>query len=247
MKKTFRLFGLLMVAVIDFGMTACGSDDEDDGIDTSPISLIAGKDHLIEGADTISSSNKFVAYGSGSTLHAWHVGETSVMVNGKKTISVSVLPLYHLYDDPICEWGCSKEYVKSHQKQGTMNSKSTNDIIGYDDAGAATLLAYSFKNDKLTSAMAVVSTNHTSQYASYLAERYLMLPYYKGEDTYFIGADGLDQESAKTVVVLQVYNYKYLATLYMQAKDYTTRSIMAVGADKSEALKLLESLMTEKQ
>ena len=220
---------LIIVAVIlCFGFTSCGSDDDDkddkDNIDTTPISLIAGDDKTILGADTISTSNRFVAYATKNVVHAWHVGEATLLVNGKKTISIKVSPKYYLYDDPICDWGCDMNYVRSKQKQGTLSSKSTSTLLVYDDAGAASTLAYSFENGKLKSVLAVVSTNHTSQYASYLAERYLMLPYYKGEDTYFVGSDHINLEDASTVVMMQVYTITQLVTIYMPAQDYSTSS-----------------------
>lgn len=229
MKKSFRLAGLLLMAVTFFGFVACGNDgdeDDNDGIDTSPISLIAGKEKVIQGADTINSSNKFVAYGSKNTVYAWHVGEANLLVNGKKSISITVLPQYHLYNDPVCEWGCSQDNVKNKQTQGTLSSKSTSESLIYEDAGAASLMIYQFKNGKLTNVGALVSTNYTSQYASFLAERYLMLPYYKGEDTYFVGVDALELEKGNTVAALSVYSAKYLMTIYMPVSEFTraTRS-----------------------
>ena len=219
-----RIWSMMMLSVMTLPMmVACGGDDSDDGggIDTTPISLTAGKDKTIQGADTISSSNEFVAYGTKNVVHGWHVGEATLLVNGKKTISISVLPMYHLYDDPVCNWGCNVNYVKSHQTQGTISSKSTDDNLIYENAGAASVLVYVFKNGALSSIGAVVSTNHTSQYTSYLSERYLMLPYYHGEDTYFIGADAIELDKAKTVAVLQVYSSTQLVTIYMPASEYT--------------------------
>lgn len=247
MKKEFRLVGLMLMAVVGLGLVACGSDgdgDKDDGVDTTPISLLAGKNKVIQGADTISTSNKFVAYATKNTVHAWHVGEAALLVNGKKTISISVLPEYHLYDDPICEWECSMDYVKGHQKQGSISSKSTDKVLAYENAGAASYLAYMFENGKLKSIGAIVSTNHTTQYASYLSERFLMLPYYSGADTYFIGADGLTLEEAKTVAVLQVYSSKELVTIYMPAKDYspTTRSAQEENEIVSRTISLIGQL-----
>lgn len=230
MKKVFKLVGFTFMSAVLFSFIACSSDSEeekDDGVDTTPITLTAGKDKIILGADTISSSNIFVAYSTKNSVHAWHVGETALLVNGKKSISITVLPQYHLYNDPVCEWGCNVNYVKSHQNQGTLSSKSTQDKLLYEDAGAASALIYMFENGKLKSIGALVSTNHTSQYSSYLAERYLMLPYYKGADTYFIGADGIELKAAKTVVMLEVYSVSYLMAVYMPANDYssTTRSV----------------------
>ena len=219
------LLVIIVAAMLNVGFTSCSSDnDEVDNIDTTPISLTAGKDKIIQGADTITSSNKFVAYSTKSVVHGWHVGEASLVVNGKKTIPIKVTPAYNLYDDPICKWGCNIDYIKNNQRQGVISSKSTNTLLAYEDAGAASILAYTFENGKLKSIAAVVSTNHASQYASYLSERFLMLPYYKGSDTYFIGADALELENANTVVVMQVYSASQLISIYMPASDYTTSS-----------------------
>ena len=226
MKKTFRFVGLMMMAVLSYGMTACGGDDGDDngGIDTSPISLSSGKDKTIQGADTITSSNKFVAYANKNVVHGWHVGEATLVVNGKSSISISVLPNYHLYNDPICEWGCSMDYVKKNQKQGTLNSKSNDTVLAYDNAGGATLLAYTFENGKLKGVVAMVSTNHTSTLGDYLAERYLMIPLYEGENTYFAGMDGLEKESAKTFVYMDLYNTSTWSIVYGSTASLSTRS-----------------------
>lgn len=245
-KNLILLFAMMMAATFCVGFASCGGsdDDEDDGVDTTPISLVAGKDKTIQGADTITTSNKFVAYATKNVVYASHVGEAALVVNGKKTIPIKVLPAYHLYDDPVCKWGCDVNYVKNNQKQGTISSKSTSEMVVYEDAGAASFLIYRFKNSKLESVAALVSTNHTSQYASYLAERYLMLPYYQGKDTYFIGADNIDLESASTVVMMEVYNVEYLMTAYMPAKDYSSRSNRSVG-NGDDLREIAKSLMSE--
>lgn len=244
-KRFLHLMVVIMATLFYVSFVSCGGDDDDDIIDTTPISLLAGKDKVIQGADTISSSNRFVAYGNKDVVHAWHVGETSLLVNGKKTITIKVLPVYRLYDDPICNWGCDMNYVKNNQKEGMINSKSTNDLLVYDDAGAASNLVYSFENGKLKGVTAFVSTKYTSQYSSYLAERFLMLPYYKGENTYFIGADDIDVEKATTVATLQIYNLNYLATVYLPAKDYikSTRLGDYINSFSENTTKLIEELL----
>ena len=244
MKKQMMIWSMMMLSVLTLPMmVACGGDDSDDGggIDTTPISLIAGKEKTIQGADTISSSNKFIAYGTKNVVHGWHVGETTLLVNGKKTISISVLPQYYLYNDPVCNWGCSMDYVKKNQKQGTINSKSTSELLAYDNAGGATLLAYQFKNDKLTSIMAMVSTNHSSTLGSYLAERFLMVPYYEGDKEYLLGMDGLDVETAKTVVMLDLYNTNTWGVLYTSSEKSSTRS----GIDGNETYRDLINNMVQ--
>lgn len=245
-KNYFYLFGIALVTMLSLSFVACGSDDddEDDGVDTTPIRMAAGSEKTITGADTISSSNRFVAYGKKNTVNAWHVGETALLVNGKKTISLTVYPLYYLYDDPICEWGCSMDYVKAKQKEGTYNSKSTNEMLAYDDAGGATLLAYSFKNGKLNAVLAMVSTNHTSILGSYLAERYLMLPIYKGEKTYFAGIDAIDEEHANTFVLMEVYNTSYWMIYYTKYSDSSTsRSYTDSDVMKKELIEKIAPFM----
>ena len=238
-KNFFYLFVIVLLSMFSIAFVSCGDDDDDekdDVIDTTPITLIAGKDKVITGADTITSSNKFVAYGTKNTVHAWHVGEATLLVNGKKSITITVNPLYYLYDDPICVWGCSMDYVKQNQKQGKINSKSTSDYLIYDNAGGATILAYAFEKGKLSSVMTFVSTNHTSTLGSYLAERYLMLPMYEGDKTTYAGMDGLD-DNAKTYVIMDLYDTKTWTVYYTQRS--TTRSNMPNSKIKEDLKALL--------
>ena len=241
-KHFWSLLTFMMVAMLSIGFASCSKDDDDtdDGVDTTPITLYAGDNKTIMGADTISTSNRFVAYATKNVVHGWHVGEANLVVNGRKTISITVQPKYHLYDDPICNWGCDMNYVKNNQKQGTLSSKSTETLLVYEDAGAASNLVYTFENGKLKAVGAIVSTKHSTQYANYLAERFLMLPYYKGEDTYFIGADNIDLDNAKTVVVMEVYSASQIITLYMPASDYSTRSAQSSSDIKNRAKSLLK-------
>ena len=240
--KKFNLIGLPLMTVVCISLFSCSSSSEDDGIDTTPITLYAGSDKVIEGADTISTLNRFVAYGSKNKVHGWHVGETTVTVNGKKNIQVTIAPKYSLYADPICEWGCSMDKVKSNQKQGTLNPKSTDEILAYNDAGGASLLAYGFKNGALSSVMAIVSSNHTSVLADYLSERYLILPYYKGKDTYFAGIDGLDENHAKTMVLMELYDVNDWYVYYAPYTKNSTRSIEN-DKEKKECIEILRSFL----
>ena len=65
-KNYFYLLGIALVTMLSVSFVSCGKDkeeDKDDMIDTTPISLAVGSEKIITGADTISSSNRFVAYG----------------------------------------------------------------------------------------------------------------------------------------------------------------------------------------
>ncbi|MBP3246552.1 MAG: hypothetical protein J6M36_01570 [Prevotella sp.] len=242
--KKLNSISLALMTVVCWCLFSCSSSSEDDSIDTTPITMYAGSDKTIEGADTISSLNKFVAYGSKNKIHGWHVGETTVTVNGKKNIQVTIAPKYNLYADPICEWGCSMDHVKKNQKQGSLNPKSTDAILAYNDAGGASLLAYYFKNGTLASVMAIVSSNHTSVLADYLSERYLILPYYQGKETYFAGIDGLDENHAKTMVLMQLRNVNEWDVYYAPYTNNSTRSIEN-NKEKEKCIDALRSFLID--
>jgi len=246
--KKFNALCMFMLATVALPlMMACGDDDEEESFDTTPINIYSNGEKTISGADTITSANKFIAYTKGNKVTAFHVGKTDLTVNGKYKISLSVLPLYHLYDDPILEWGCSVDYVKSHQKQGTLNSKSTDELLAYENAGGASILGYSFENGKLKSVGAFVSTSHTSTLADYLMERYLMEPYYQGAETYYIGMDGLTTEEANTALIMNVASSSMIQVTYASAKQLaSTRGESANNAHegiKNKANELMRMLL----
>lgn len=241
MKKFFMSMALL--ATMAFVFNSCSKDDgTDDAVDTSPISLYSGEDKVVQGADTITTSNKFVAYATKNTIHGWHVGQATLQVNGKKTISVTVLPQYYLYDDPVLDWGCTIDQVKKNQKQGTINSKSTSEMLAYENAGGASLIGYTFKNGGLESVLAMVSTNHTSRLGGYLAERFLVLPLYEGKDVNFAGMDATELEKANTVVFMELYNTDYWVVYYKQSSQNSTR---LGGMDNNEINEFVQLLMAE--
>ncbi len=229
MKKSFLyLMSVMMVVMLSFGVTSCSSnDDDDDGVSTAPITIDAGEKTVIQGAKTISSLDEFVAYvDKDLSVEAFHVGETTLTVNSKKNIKITVTPKYDLYDGPILKWGCDQSYIKSNQKQGTLSSKSTSEGLFYTNVGKAdAILMYQFDSGKLKNVGAVLSTSYATAYANFLMERYLMLPYEKDNDTYFIGIDALEVEKAKSYVVLQVYDYATLIAVYMNPANVNkTRS-----------------------
>ena len=228
MKNFFSFLGLFMLAVLSYGLSACGSDDDrvnpDDGINTKPISLVAGDKTTIIGASKIISRNEFVTKIVDNEVTGWHVGETTLFVNDKYNISITVKPKYTLYDDPICDWGCSPSTVKSKQKQGILKSSDTK-AITYQNAGAATVMMYNFENNKLVSVGVAISTKYLNDYAGFLKERFIWATTYSGEDTFFVGVDNIREEDAKTVVVTTVYNTEALMSIYMPASKYLTRSL----------------------
>lgn len=221
-----KLCFLSVAAMLALNFTACTSNDEDTpNVDTSAKTIYAGDSVAITGANTISSANEFVAFPtSGKYVKAFHVGKTTVLVNKKHSIPITVKGRYNTYNDPIMEWGCSRSYVEQRQTQGTKAANSTNETLFYENANRAILLAYNFENGKLASVATLVSTTHSSELAHYLTERYLMLPQKRDGDTYFAGGDALAPNQMKTFVIMKVQNYKYLYTFYTDASKYTSAS-----------------------
>jgi len=212
----WSVFAIMMATTLSVGFASCSSDDDDKEIDTSPITLYAGNKTILEGANEVVSENSFIAFiNNDKSIEGFHVGETFIKVNGKYRIPLTVKGKYNTHNDPVTNWGCSQSYVKSHQTQGTLSSKSTNEMLVYENVGHADLLGYSFENGKLNGIITMVKTAYTSEYAGYLAERYFMIPYETDDDTYFVGIDALETKDAKTFVMLEIYNATYLSTVYM--------------------------------
>ena len=223
-KKYFlKLLAIVTVAMLSVGFTACSSDDGDDGIDTSPITLFADKTKTIAGnVSYMISANEFVATVENNVIKGSHVGETTITVNGKHKIPVSVIPFYNIMDDPITEWGASKATVKAKQKQGTL-FRETTDAIGYQNCGDASIVAYSFENGKLKSVVVMMPTSKTSSYTGYLKERFAFYPGQFSNYT-FLGIDAYSLSSAKTVVALSVYDSSNLSCVYMPAEKFNSNS-----------------------
>ena len=221
MKKInfWSLFDIMIVTILCVGFVSCGDDDEDELVNMDSKTVYVGSKTSIDGARSVVSDNKFVALVSDdNSIEGWHVGKTTVTVNGKYKLPITVRGLYHFYDDPITNWGCSQSYVKQNQKQGTLNSKSDSKMLIYDNVGSATLLAYCFDEGKLFSIMTYVKTSYSSNFINYLTERYLVFPEEVASYSY-LGIDGVDFDNFNTAVMITVESTTYISALYA-SKDY---------------------------
>lgn len=223
--KKFDVLISLSAAVLALGLTACSGSDDDSGVDTSAITLYAGDSIAVSGATAITSSDQFVAYVTKQNhVKGFHIGQTSVTVNGKYNIPVTVKGKYSFYDDPIVNWGCDEAYVKARQTQGTLSSSSTSELLIYENVGSAKYLFYYFENSKLKGVVAMVGTSYALSYENYLLERFIILPYESDSKIYFVGMNAMKLSEATTVDVLTVYNSSYLSNTYMQPTEYDSSS-----------------------
>lgn len=98
-------------------------------------------------------------------------------------------------------------------------------MIVYKNVGVANLLAYSFDNNKLVSAMAFSNPSDMDELLNYLKERYLFLP--EEVDSYtYLGVDALDEEFSKTVAMLKLdssVGMDYMLQTMFISTDYLSK------------------------
>ena len=240
MNKYLKMMAFAVLSVFSLTILSCSDDDSED---TTPIKLYVGDKTVVNDATNLESDNRFVAtVTNDNNVVGSHVGETFIKVNGKKRIPVTVMGKFKTYDDPITDWGATQAQVKAKQKQGTLSEKSDNEILAYENAGHADLIAYFFKDGKLNAIITLVSTTWTSEFADYLLERYLMAPIERDNETYFVGMNALELSQASTMVLLQVYNAKYLSTYYTKNENNTKVKSRIPKSERNKIEKIIKVL-----
>ncbi len=218
MEKIMKL-GLLAAFAAVF--VACsGSDDDKSGIDTSTRTISVGDSVKIDGAQTLVSADKFVAYANNQGyIKAFHVGQTTVTVNGSTKIPVVVKGVQTGFSDPVTVWGCSKSYVKQHHTVGSLY-KEDEDYVTYKSNGNIQAFLYSFEDSKLKAATTAVSLSNAVDYATYLSERYLPID---ETDGIYMFVDALSTSTCKTVVGFGYQSGHYMA-VFMDASSISSSS-----------------------
>ena len=130
-------------------------------------------------------------------------------------IPVEVKGRYNTWIDPVTEWGCSKEYVKSHYKECTLEvDDEEDDVLIYSDSGSSELVGYSFKDGGLAFVVVYIKTFYSSEVVNFLTERFFMVPYPE-EPLIAAGFNHYDTDKADTYVGLAMENISYLTIGYM--------------------------------
>lgn len=116
------------------------------------------------------------------------------------------------------------------KQEGQIEMDRTNDdgtrMILYKNVGVANYLGYSFKNNKMFSAMVFSNPEDMDEVLKYLQERYFFVP--EEVDSYtYVGRDAIKQADSKTIVMVELNtNAKkeyMLQTLFMST-DYMNSS-----------------------
>ena len=214
MKKILLMLAMMLPMAM---FTACSKDDEEkESVDTTPISLLVDDTHRIEMNITpskVSSENNFVAsIDENGVVEGNHVGNTNVSINDKYTIPVEVKGNYHLYDDPVTEWGCSTSYIKENQKQGSLKTEDS-DAIVYENCGNAEMITYLFENGKLNGVGVILNSSYTDEVALHLKERYMFIT---ETNNVIMGVNSYKKELATTIATITLSdNLRYWVVIYM--------------------------------
>ncbi len=216
-----KLMKLSLVAIFVAVFVACsGSDDEKSVIGIYTRTIYVGDSVKIEGARTLVSADEFVAYTTkDGYIQAFHVGQTTVTVNGSMKIPVVVKGVKTGFNDPVTVWGCSKNYVDQYHTDGSFYEDKGN-YVYYKGSGKILLYQYLFENGKLKNAATIVSLNNSVDYFGYLLERYLPIAETDGN---YVFIDALSKNDCKTAIVFG-YGSDCAITAFMDASSIFSSS-----------------------
>ena len=186
------------------------------------------------------TDDEFVAsVNNNGIVTAEHVGITTITAkNGKEEAycSVSVTPEYHTYNEPIMDWGCSKQTIIS--RKGTPDSNQSNAIAYLQNESKGILEMYMFENGKLTSSGIILKLSYTNtDVASFLLERYQPITI-TDDGTYgFINAMTL--EKANLMVALTIEDIILVAYGPLDSDKYNISSRCPAKSRIEEQEKLI--------
>ena len=214
----------MMMLLVSMTFVACSSDDDNESFSLADQALYVGDSVRIGSEATV--ANRFTAYvAKDGYLHGFHVGETTVTYNGQ-TAKVTVRGHYNSINVQT-DWTLTPEQLKAKQVGSPDRDEITNGIrmIVYKNVGVANLLAYSFDNNRLVSAMAFSNPSDMDELLDFLKERYLFLPEEVDSYTYF-GVDALDKEYSKTAAMLKLdssVGMDYMLQTMFISTDYLSK------------------------
>lgn len=136
---------------------------------------------------------------------AEHVGTTTITAkDGKEDAycSVSVTPEYYTYNEPIMDWGCSKQTLIS--KKGTPDSNQS-DVVAYIQSESKGIIEmYKFEYGKLVMSYVGLSLNFANtDVANFLIERYLPVTITDSGTYGFINAMTLEEATLLVALMIE--------------------------------------------
>lgn len=170
--KKFLLLLVFMVPMLAF--TGCGGDDEP----MLPEQTIkVGQTYTIPYDGEWTSDNVYIANVKNKIVTGKLAG-TAAISNGSKSFNIIVEPTLYFFTEPCLDFGASRQVVRNYmidfQYVGEVNNTLT-----YIDKKEKVKYGYSFEDDGLKMAMAVVpgALVTATQLGEFLAERYIPVTY----------------------------------------------------------------------
>ena len=205
-KYLFLFLAILSMATV---FTSCSSDDDDNGFSISlSEATIKGVDNFVQITSSSpnvkwSSENPYVAtISEDGKIKSAHIGETYIVAqsNGKtKKCKVTVTPQHFIYEEPITDFGKSKEEII--KTLGTPFLDKDN-ILSYVNDNQDIVVNYIFKDGKLDNCVVLLKvTLNIINLVDFLKERYELVPRDFNGNYAFINA--LTTKEANMIVTLR--------------------------------------------
>lgn len=233
-----KIFSVMLLAASVVCLTACSGDDEE----VRP-NIPAGRDMKV--GETYNLGYK--AQWESSNKYAATVNNEGVVSAVRKGIAkiysrqenlwciVSVTPSYTLYNEPIMQWGISKNSLKS--QKGTPDQESS-EVLTYKTGNSVVPIEmYLYENNELTSSAVAVKTTYTEEMVEHLVQRYVPVELdVENYHAYFVSPTPSGE--VEMYVLNQLYNTSYWLVMYAKSSSSTTRSA-------SEQAELFEKMKAE--
>lgn len=237
--KKLLFFAVTFLSLSTF--VACSSDDDEDKMEitsSTNVELTSQKTSQIVCSDakaTYQSEDEYVASVSDKGLiTAGRIGETYIDVNGKKSVKVTVTPVYTQYVEPLFMFGSTKNELIA--KAGSDYKSTDGKSIYYmPTTGRVKIYLYIIEDDKVTSAAMAVSTTYLESLTSFLLERYVPATF-TDDDYTAIFMNALTVEKTTMVVAETVYSSSLMLVSYAPYSGTKTKAGSVI--DHSECLKM---------
>lgn len=214
-----KLLSMMLIMASFVCFTSCSDDDEEKSPSIpATYDMLVGESFSLNFKNKWNSSNTFVAtVDENGVVKAERKGTARIYSGDNKySCMISVSPSYTLYDDPITDWGISKNSLKS--KRGTPDSENSTSLSYKTNKSYAPIELYLFENNRLQSAGVIVSTSYTDEMLEHLNQRYKAVSV-DVDDYYVYYIDAKNLSDAETVIIAQLYNYSYWIVGYMKYTD----------------------------